>query len=167
MLRVAQDDLDAYEQLVRSHERRVIGLAYRYLGDSAAAEDLAQEIFLTVFEGRKKYTPTAKFSTFLYRITVNRCLNAIRDRRAHLSLVPEAAGESSETGRAEAGETQARVMEEIGKLPDQQRIALILFQFDDLPYEEIAAAMNTSLSSVKSLIFRARETLRQRLADLM
>jgi RNA polymerase sigma-70 factor (ECF subfamily) len=167
MLRVRDGDEEAFAELVRRHRRNVLNLVYRYLGDAAAAEDAAQDVFVKVHRARHKYAPAAKFSTWLYRIAVNHCLNLIRARKARPAvaeavedLVEHPSAEDPDA-RATRLELQEAVKSALQELPPQQRLAVLLARFEELSYNEIAETMDLSLEAVKSLLFRAKENLQR------
>ena len=171
----------AFSQLVDRHRERVFRLACRYLGDENAAEDLAQEAFLRVYRARQTWRPEAKFSTWLYRVTANACLNELRARKARKAVETTAAagpsGEPPPEGsdpRAEAPgdalvrkETAHHVREAVARLPEDQRMAVILNKYEGLSYRELADALDRSVPAVKSLLVRARENLRRDLAPYL
>jgi len=170
MLRFQKGDARAFEELVRRHTRGILNLVYRYFGDASRAEDVAQDIFVKVYRARMKYEPKARFSTWLYRIAVNHCLNEIRARRAQPAvavpaddLLEEPSGESPDA-RLNRLELQQAVKKAIDALPENQRMAVLLARYEEMNYGEIAEAMGLSLEAVKSLLFRARENLKQALA---
>jgi RNA polymerase sigma-70 factor (ECF subfamily) len=170
MLRFQKGEERAFEELVRKHTRGVLNLVYRYLGDATRAEDVSQDIFVKVYRARMKYEPKAKFSTWLYRIAVNHCLNEIRSRRSQ----PAVSAPSDELFEHPSGdhpdrqlsrvELQRAVKAAIDALPENQRMAVILARYEDMSYEEIAATMGLSLEAVKSVLFRAKENLQLALA---
>jgi len=169
MLRFQAGDDGAFEQLVLKHQKGVLNVVYRYLGDRSGAEDAAQEVFIKVYRARRSYQPQAKFSTWLYRITVNHCLNEIRSRRSAPAgpapieeMIEEPVGHDPGAG-LNAADLRRAVKEAIDSLPDNQRVAVLLARFEELSYEEIAEAMQVSLEAVKSLLFRAKENLKARL----
>lgn len=170
MLRFRAGDEAAFEELVRKHTRSVLALIGRYLRDASQAEDAAQDVFVKVYKARLSYEPRAKFSTWLFRIAVNHCLNELRARKNQPAApAPEdelvaAASPEHPDDRMNRADLQAAVREALDALPENQRIAVILARYEELPYEEIAKAMNLSIEGVKSTIFRAKENLRQRLA---
>ncbi len=185
MLRWRAGDERAFERLVELHAGPVYALLTRFLGDTPNREDLVQEVFLRVVRARDRYAPSARFSTFLYTIAFNLAANerARAELRRTASLDAWAGGEGdapdgrgrelvdpngvrpdSELARADAGEL---VRSAIAELPAQQRMALILARYEELPYSEIAVALGSSEKAVKSLIHRARESLRARLAPLL
>ncbi len=170
MLRFQRGDEAAFEELVKRHTRGVLNLVYRYLGDAARAEDVAQDVFVKVYRARKKYEPKARFSTWLYRIAVNHCLNEIRSRKNQPvgsqpidDLLEEPAGEHPDS-RLSRSELRRAVKTAIDALPENQRMAVILARYEDLSYDEIAEAMGLSLEAVKSVLFRAKENLKQSLS---
>jgi len=176
MLLLKAGDEDAFGELVERHRESVLNLTYRYLGNRADAEDLAQEVFLKVYRARKRYEPTARFTTWLFRIAVNACLNEVRNRRhrpTHAAapllggegFLPPVADPSatSPVAAAETAELHAQVRAAVDELPERQRLALLLNKFHGLGYEELAAALDLTVPAVKSLLVRARENVRQRL----
>jgi RNA polymerase sigma-70 factor (ECF subfamily) len=178
MLRVKRGDMAAFEELVDKHKQPITNLLYRNLRDAAEAEDLAQNVFIQVYKSADRYKADAKFSTWLYTIARNLCLNEIRRRSRHPadSLDHLAAPENDQTARQfpdkkelAAGdkllrsELEGKVEEALASLPENQRTAMLLYQQQDLSYDEISEIMNCSLSATKSLIHRARETLKSKL----
>ena len=166
MLRFQKGDERCFETLVNKHTRGVLNLVYRYLGDASRSEDVSQDIFVKVYRARMKYEPKAKFSTWLYRIAVNHCLNEIRSRKSQPSLaapindmLEEAAGEHPDS-RLSRAELQLAVKSAIDALPENQRMAVILARYEDMSYDEIAETMGMSLEAVKSVLFRAKENLK-------
>ena len=178
MLRVKQGDMAAFESLVEKFKQPVMGLVYRTLRDADEAEDIAQAVFVQVYKSRDRYQASARFTTWLFTITRNFCLNEIRRRVRHPaealdqplagsddtagSLIPDAsirdAGDQSLSG-----ELERKVDEAVRDLPELQRTALLLCREEDVSYDDIAKVLGTSLSATKSLIHRARETLKARL----
>lgn len=177
MVRFTEGDDDAFERIVENFQRQVFGLIYRYIGQSSQAEDCAQEVFLRLYRMRKSYRPTARLSTLVYRITSNLCLNYIRDekKRRMISLdsprgdggVPIGtlvAGDSKDAAAPlEAEERAAIVRNAMERIPPRQRMALLLHRFEGLSYADIAGAMETNVSAVKSLLNRARTSLAEAL----
>lgn len=178
MLRVREGDDAAFEALVEKYKQPVLNVLYRTLPDAAEAEDLAQNVFLQVYKSAGRYQVTAKFSTWLFTIARNLCLNEIRRRSRHPadSLDQTAADDEHQPHRqyqdtkttappdlALRGELEAKVAQAIAALPEKQRTALLLCREEELSYEAIAEVLGVSLSATKSLIHRARETLKQQL----
>lgn len=181
MLAFQQGDESAFATLVGRHRERVFRLACRYLGDAVAADDLAQEAFLRVYRAKSSWRPEAKFSTWLYRVTANACLNELRSRRVRKAvestapaappgarLAEPADGAAVDPADAAArGEVAARVRAAVEALPEDQRMAVLLSKYEGLSYRELADAMERSVPAVKSLLVRARENLRRALEPLL
>ena len=170
MLRVRDGDEGAFEELVRRHTRTVLNLVYRYVGDASLADDVAQEVFVKIYRYRDRYEPKAKFSTWLYRITVNHCLNEIRSRRSRPTatapaeeLLEHPEGISPDE-RMRQMELREAVRAALDALPTNQRMAVLLARYEELSYTEIAETLGLSLEAVKSLLFRAKENLQHSLA---
>jgi RNA polymerase sigma-70 factor (ECF subfamily) len=177
MARIAGGDTGAFEILVGRHQRRILNLIYRSLSDRAQAEDMAQEVFLRVWRAAGDYSPKAKFTTWLYRIAVNLCLDAIKSARHRQFLIhPEGlpaspAEEAQPVGNGtpspeelliDAEET-GRILAALQELPTNQRLAVVLKKFDGLSYEEISRVLGSSVPAVESLLVRAKKTLREKL----
>ncbi len=178
MLRVKRGDLDAFEELVEKYKQPVMNLIYRSLQDATEAEDLAQNVFVQVFKSADRYQVSAKFTTWLYTIARNLCLNEIRRRSRHPADSLNATRSDNEdeplrqfedTRTFSApdtllhGELEAKIQEALSELPENQRTAILLFREEELSYEDIAKIIGCSLSATKSLIHRGRETLKHRL----
>jgi len=161
--RAAQGDAQAFAELVRRHQGWVRRLAFRYTRQGQDAEELAQEIFLRAWRHARSFRGEAAFATWLYRLAVNACLNFRAGRRARPEPLPLSeeleSGEPAVGAGISAAEREVRLRQALASLPARQRLALVLASFEDKSYEEIAAAMGTSLSSVESLLFRARRGL--------
>ncbi|MCY2925778.1 MAG: sigma-70 family RNA polymerase sigma factor [Planctomycetota bacterium] len=156
---------EALDELVRRHQEKVLALALRTLGDPDAAGDIAQEAFVKVFRSARRYQPSAKFTTWLYRIVVNCCLDQMRRRRPAANIddvAAPAAGESAPEGVIQA-ETALAVRAAIEALPERQRLVVILHRFQGLSHREVAQVTGWSHSAVESLLTRAYVTLRERL----
>lgn len=178
MHRVRDGDADAFRELVEKHQHRVVGTIAKMLGDGRDAEDLAQNVFIRVWNSAARYEPRAKFTTWLYTITRNLVFNEIRRRdRARsdsLDARIESSGDTfvdSSTARADESmlreELEAAIQSAMDALSPSQRMAIVLRRFEELSYEEIAAVMELSVSSVKSLLFRARNDLKEHLAPYL
>ncbi len=178
MLRVREGDSAAFEMLVEKYKQPVFSLVYRTLHDAAEAEDVAQNVFIQVHKSARRYRVTARFSTWLFTIARNLCLNELRRRSRHPaeSLDQPSAEDEHQPGRQVEdvrtvrppdlvlrGELEAKVEEAIAALPEKQRTALLLCREEELSYEDMAEILGCSLSATKSLIHRARETIKQRL----
>ena len=179
MLRVTRGDEASFEELLRRHGAPLTNYFCRMLQDPGLAEDLAQEVFLRVYQARERYRPDARFTTWLYRIATNLALNAIRDRKGE---VPQSDEESSEGGPSATRLVDSRpnveqqllqsdrerlIRRAVEELPERQRAAVILHKYQDVDYQQIAKVLGVSESAVKSLLFRAYESLRTRLEPLL
>jgi len=177
MLRVKDGDERSFAGLLSKHRDPLINYLYRMVQNAAVAEELAQEVFLRVYRARNTYEPTAKFTTWLYRIATHVALNSLRDRRYEKKVEPlegpdgafprelRAAGPTVEERLVEQVR-QREIRQAVLALPEKQRAAVVLHKYQEFDYREIAATLHCSESAVKSLLFRAYETLRGRLAHL-
>ena len=164
MLRAAAGEMDAFAELVRRHQEAAWRAAYRMLSDPEAAEDVVQETFLRILESAARYRPTASFRTFLFTVLRRLVIDRYRKKQPVVmnSLPPVEAGDDP----SDAVETQERrevVRRALGGLPERQRTALVLQQYEGLSYTEVAEVMGCSLGAVESLLVRARRTLRSAL----
>jgi RNA polymerase sigma-70 factor (ECF subfamily) len=176
MLRVQRDDAAAFAELVKRYWLRVFGRFLRRLNQREEAEDLVQEVFLRVYRHRKRYHPRARFGTWLFHISQNALRNALRARRRHPQAQPLTSADSSYPvelfadrgeapwGRADREDVARVVRRAVSDLGGRQRTALELHEFQGRTYDEIAASMHMSPEAAKSLLYRARIQLRQRLA---
>jgi len=178
MLRVRQGDMQAFAELVEKYQQPVMNVAYRMLRDATEAEDLAQAVFVQVFKSAHRYQVSSKFSTWLFTIARNLCLNELRRRSRRPTDSMEAGRPGSEDqpwqqfedkktasppDRLLQGELEAKIGEVLGELPENQRLAILLCRQEDLSYEDIARVLGCSVSATKSLIHRGRETLKRKL----
>lgn len=179
MLRVREGDREAFETLVVKYRQPVLNFVARTVQDATEAEDIAQHTFVQVWKSAARYQMSARFSTWLFTIARNLCLNEIRRRSRHpadsLDATVEDNGEEqpsrqhADRSAASAAEVlhQSELFDKvnlaIGTLPENQRTALLLCREEETSYEEIAQILGISLSATKSLIFRGRETLKQKL----
>jgi RNA polymerase sigma-70 factor (ECF subfamily) len=178
MLRVKQGDTAAFTELVEKYKQPIMNLAYRTVRDATEAEDLAQNVFVQVYKSAPRYKSTAKFSTWLFTIARNLCLNEIRRRSRHPADSLDATHPEHEDQPAQQfedkktfsppesllqGELAQNIDEALADLPENQRSAILLCRQDELSYEEIAEVLGCSVSATKSLIHRGRETLKERL----
>jgi RNA polymerase sigma-70 factor, ECF subfamily len=178
MLRVRDGDSASFVQLLDRHRVPVIHFLYRMVQNQAIAEELAQEVFLRVYRSRASYEPTAKFTTWLFRIATHLALNCIRDERheqvnERLDGHPHNAHAKHFRDRVNTVEQdllrEARFVEirrAIQMLPAKQRAAVLMHKYEEMEYWQIATVLGCSESAVKSLLFRAYETLRARLAHM-
>jgi RNA polymerase sigma-70 factor (ECF subfamily) len=170
-------DEKAFEQLVERHQALVIGTVARMLGGYEGAEDVAQQVFVNVWQSASRYRPQAKFTTWLLTIVRNLVFNETRRRRRGFfqpfenedGSVPEIRDENIADAPSQLSrrELQEAVDAAIAALPETQRLAIILRRFESMPYEDIAEVLKTSVPAVKSLLFRAREDLRKQLGDFL
>jgi RNA polymerase sigma-70 factor, ECF subfamily len=180
MLRVRDGDSTSFALLLERHRGPVIHFLYRMVQNQPVAEELAQEVFLRVYRSRSTYEPTAKFTTWLFRIATHLALNWIRDVRnekGQESLDQEGIDGSGVRQVADRQQTveqrlvyEARMDEvrrAIAALPEKQRTAVLMHKYQEMEYSQIAGVLSCSESAVKSLLFRAYETLRARLAHLV
>ena len=181
MLNYRDGDEDAFEMLYRRYERPLLNFIYRMVMDTADAENLCQEAFFRVVRGRKKYQATARFRTWLFRIALNLCRDRLRrmKHRSHLSLNALALSQDDESVElqelipdpapdpmkyVESDELEAIVKQAVASLPEDQRLAVILKEYQGLKFSEIADIMNRPIGTVKSLNHRAHGRLKKMLA---
>ncbi|MBK1825986.1 RNA polymerase sigma factor [Haloferula rosea] len=178
MRQIAKGDERAFRELVERHQHAVVGTIAKMLRDPTEAEDLAQQTFLRVWKHAKRWKPDAKFTTYLYTIARNLVYNESRrrSRRKEVSRDErqeasgqEVAAESRTEPDAEVAQWEAHqeIDEVIASLPESQRMAVILYAYESLSYEEIGKVLGVSVASVKSLMFRARSALRDKLGHML
>ncbi len=176
LMRLVQSgDTDALREIVETHQQRVASMALRVGGPTIDVDDVAHQTFIRVWKFAHRYEPTARFTSWLLTITRNIVLNEIRYRSRHPTVSldaqtdpdrpPDAGPPDPASNRPDQAllqsELQVAIDEALQKLPENQRTALVLRTYEDLPYEEIAAILETSVGSVKSLLFRARTSMRE------
>jgi len=185
MLDVKAGDEQSFGLLLQRYRTPLVNFLYRMVRSREQAEDLAQEVFIRVYRARDEYVPSAKFTTWLFRIATNLALNSLRDHR-HQKLemsmdAPVMAGtEDGDEKPFEVADKHPTIEQElveedrkkmirhaIEKLPEKQRAAVLLHKYQELDYSEIAKILSCSESALKSLLFRAYETLRVELAPLV
>jgi len=177
MLRVGEGDDTSFALLLERHRGPVVHFLYRMVQNQAISEELAQEVFLRVYRSRSTYEPTAKFTTWLFRIATHVALNSIRDgkkEKGHESLDVEIEGMERQVADCQPTVEQemiqnvklGEVRQAIEALPAKQRAAVLMHKYEGLDYAQIAAVLSCSESAVKSLLFRAYESLRGRLAHM-
>ena len=157
---------EAFERLVPAYRRRVFGLAFSILRDRAAAEDLAQEVFVKLWQALQRYDGRATLSTWIYAITRNASISALRARRPALSMSEPAVQEAVESLAAPAGPAAGdrALRRSIEALPEKQRQAVTLYYLDERPVEEVAEMMGLPANTVKTHLHRARASLAAALA---
>ncbi len=177
MLRVQRGDRAAFETLIEKYQQPVMNLVYRMIGDLQESEDLCQNVFIQVHKSAHRYRVTARFSTWLYTIARNLCLNELRRRKRHPAESLDANPVEQENYSRHhqlvdttspsppdaclLTELEERIHQALAALPETQRTAILLCRQQDLSYEQIAEILGCSVSAAKSLIHRARESLRQ------
>jgi RNA polymerase sigma-70 factor (ECF subfamily) len=178
MLRVKNGDSASFDLLLEKYRLPVIHFLYRMVQNHGISEELGQEVFLRVYRSRGTYEPTAKFTTWLFRIATHLALNWLRDGKNEKGQ-ERLDDDSSESRSHEVADRkpsveyslvlQSRLNEvrrAVASLPEKQRAAVLMHKYEEMEYTQIAAVLNCSESAVKSLLFRAYETLRARLAHM-
>ncbi len=176
MVRFQKGDEEAFQRLFNKHKRGIINFIYRFCQDRGVAEELAQEVFLRIYESAHQYRPTAKFSSWIFRIATNICLNELRKAEYQAKIrTSSPSGQSRWEGDSEledrsrqsahslleTKERRERLRRAITKLPERQRIALILNIYYDFSYREIAEQIGCPEGTVKTLIHRSKEAIKQ------
>jgi RNA polymerase sigma-70 factor, ECF subfamily len=177
MGKTAQGNEWAFETLVKRHEVRILNLIHRFIGDRHQAEDVAQEVFLRVWQAAQTYKPKAKFTTWIYRIAANLCLDNLKSAHHKQKFVHRddegkspgedsdhvffSAGSPSPEDLLLAAEENRHIFAALRSLPDNQRMAVILCKFDGLTYEDVGKVLGCSISAVESLLVRAKKSLRE------
>lgn len=179
MAQVAGGKTYVFREIFEKYQNQVMNTIYRFTGDYNQAEDLTQDVFIRVFKSAKRYKPKAKFKTWLFKIVVNLCLNYRRDKARNRTQSLDAPlitanGEIVREVRAPDGDIPDVALEElelrkvvrdaIDSLPENQRMVVILQRFEEMSYKDISEALGISLSAVESLLFRARQNLKLKLA---
>jgi RNA polymerase sigma-70 factor (ECF subfamily) len=181
MLDVKAGDDASFDFLLQKYRSPLVNFLNRMVRDSATAEDLAQEVFLRVYRARKQYTPSAKFTTWLFRIATNVALNSVRDtRHQKMEVSLDAPMDDGDLAPRELPAREMRIDEHmverarteiirraIWSLPEKQRAAVLLHKYEEMDYIEIGKILDCSEGALKSLLFRAYETLRVQLSPLV
>jgi RNA polymerase sigma-70 factor (ECF subfamily) len=182
MLRVAAGDESSFNYLVEKFHRPIIHFLFRMVRNQAIAEELAQEVFLRVYRSRESYRAEARFTTWLYRIATNLAVNYARDSRheraaqsLYLDAPDEETGSTPDVADDEPSVEQRMLREErmaairthVMALPERQRMAVLMHKYQGMDYRQIGEVLNLSESATKSLLFRAYQTLRDRLKDFV
>ena len=174
MAQFQKGNKDAFNSLFRKYQQMVFGVIARYINDRSYAEDMTQEVFLRIYKARDRYTPATQFKYYLFTIVHNLCVNEIRDssrRRTKptdfsesgdtMPIVSPDSGSPSDNMHQK--EVRLDVKTAIDSLPAQQRMAIILDKYEGMSYEEIGRTMKQSVPAVKSILWRARQNLKERL----
>ena len=182
MGRVRFRDKHAFEVLIHRHQRSVLNFIFRLMGNHTDAEDLTQEVFLRIWKAAGTYKPDAKFTTWLYRIATNLCINkqrAIRIRRLFVQspsqeqrqgskdsfIIGEGAELLTPEDRLIDSEQSVQLLNALNELPTSQRLTIVLKIYDEMSYQEIAQIMDRTVTAVDSLLIRAKKNLRKKLAE--
>jgi RNA polymerase sigma-70 factor, ECF subfamily len=178
MISVQRDDAASFGELLNRNRNLVVNYLSRMVVNRAVAEELAQDVFIRVYRSRRTYEPTAKFSTWLYRITTNVALNYFRDEKRTQNQISLDVQDAIQIRREAQDQTPLvedrlvrdvvanQIRHAVQALPPKQRAAVIMHKYDDMDYTQIARVLGCSASAVKALMFRAYETLRMRLRFL-
>jgi RNA polymerase sigma-70 factor (ECF subfamily) len=180
MLDVKAGDEASFDLLLQKYRSPLVNFLFRVVRDRATAEDLAQEVFLRVYRARAQYSPSAKFTTWLFRIATNLALNSVRDNRHRQMDVSIDVPAEEDEAPMQLPSRDMRIDEHmverdrsefirktIAALPEKQRVAVLLHKYEEMDYADIAKILDCSESALKSLLFRAYETLRVQLAPLV
>ena len=182
MLRVAEGDESCFNYLAQKYHRPMIHFLFRMVGNQAIAEELAQEVFLRVYRARSSYRAEARFTTWLYRIATNLAVNHARDTRhersaqtVYLDAPDEETGTSPDVADDEPSveerllrdERMAAIRRHVMALPERQRMAVLMHKYQGMDYRQIGEVLKLSESATKSLLFRAYQTLREKLKDFV
>ena len=164
-------DEAAFEELMRRYKRPVLNFIYRLLSDAEEAEDIAQEVFVRVYRSLRGYSPRTRFSTWLFTVARNAAIDRLRWRKRHptvpLDSAPDPATPIGVTDEVNVHEIGTQVATAVASLPEDQRTALVLAEYQGLSYAEIAEIMRCSEKSVESSLYRAKHTLREKLRHLL
>ena len=175
MSEVARGKVESFRGLFDLHHRGVLNMAYRFTGNREDAEEITQNVFIKIYEAAGRYSPRAKFTTWLYTIARNECISFQRKNRRSIRALASSldSGEGEQTPipvhETPASELQRRqahagILRAVASLPSKQKLALELQQFKGCSYADIAEVLGCSISAVESLLFRARTNLRKLLS---
>jgi len=179
MLQFQHGDKTAFDKIIIKYQKPIINFIYRFTADRSSAEDLAQEVFIRIYNASKNYVASAKFSTWIFRITANVAIDYLRKRKAEGinismeeifegkdNIAPIQLNDQSQENSEqilEKQEIEANIKKALQSLPENQRLAIVLKVYEDMPYNEIASILGVSVASVESLLFRARQALKVKL----
>jgi RNA polymerase sigma-70 factor (ECF subfamily) len=183
MLRFQKGEIGAFQQLFQKYSSSVVNFAFHFLGNRARAEEIAQEVFLQVYRWQTKYEPKAKFSTWLFKIAHNHCLNEVRKGEYRVSIESIGPQEDVDGDERErqlpdtnpskgedlfaAKQTAKRIEKILQRVPETQRTALMLSRLEGMSYQEVAEVLGVTEKAVKSLVFRATQSLKDGLKDML
>ncbi|MGO9315544.1 MAG: RNA polymerase sigma factor [Syntrophobacteraceae bacterium] len=165
---IGSGDIPAFEKLIQKYRNSVLNFIYKYLGDRFGAEDLAQEVFLRVYSSAAEFEPMGKVSTWIFKIAYNLSVNEILRRKRLCLIADTVEGKGIELAApnpVDGLELKEILMDAVARLPEKQKAALLLRVNEELSYSEIGNVLSVSVSSVESLLFRARENLRKMLGE--
>lgn len=169
--RIQSGDNDAFDELMRRYKRPVVNFVYRLLGNAEDADDIAQEVFVRVYQNLDTYRAETKFSTWLFALARNAAIDRLRWRARHptepIESAPQLIAPAGTDNEASAREIGEQIAAAVAKLPEDQRTALVLAEYQGLSYAEIAGVMRCSEKSVESRLYRAKQTLRSSLHHLI
>lgn len=167
---IARKNKDAFRELMQRYQQRIYRMAYRFTGNADSAAELTQEIFFKAYCAAPRYTPGAQVFTWLYRIAANHCLNFIRDRKNRpldnalpQTAAPEPRSEVTPHERLEREEREKAVRQALQRLPERQRMAIMLLRFEGMSYRDIAKVLGCSVGAVESLVSRGMASLKEHL----
>ena len=167
---IGASDAAAFDELMRRYKRPVVNFVYRLLGSAEDAQDIAQDVFIRVYQNIDTYRPETKFSTWLFALARNAAIDRLRWRKRHptepLESAPQLMASSGTAEQVAAREIGEEIATAVAKLPEDQRVALVLSEYHGLSYAEIAGVMRCSEKSVESRLYRAKQTLRGWLGHL-
>jgi len=149
-------DEDGFREFIKKHKAQIFKTIYSFCGNTSDAEDIAQEVFISVWKNIKKFKGKSSISTWLYRITINKCIDWMRKKKMHVEL-----NENLDLMQEKSNETRYIVEKILSKLPEKYKTVVILREMDGFSYEEISKILKTSKDNVKVLLFRARERMRE------
>ncbi len=153
---------------MQRYRHPVVNFCYRMIGDATEADDVAQDVFVRVYRNVAAYRPRTKFSTWLFALARNACIDRLRYRQRHpTALLDDVPEPSAVSGEVEARETGEVIATAVASLPEDQRTALVLAEYQGMSYAEIAGVMQCSEKAVESRLYRAKQTLREKLKHLL
>ncbi len=169
MVEVSEGNVEAFGELVKRHQQTAWGIAYWFLKDPVVAEDLAQEAFLKIFEAAPRYKPTAKFTTYLNRVVSRLCFDWMEKKRPKNIKTYPGDAMNSDAPKPDRElvkeEMHSELQEALQKLPDRQRMAILLQHLEEMSYQEIGEVMDITEKAVERLLARARNNLEEELGD--